>query len=233
MQTCKDSFACLAGIWCFFFATFLYADGRDAATRKKPTPLVQVYVDTTQAPETEQWADIARRLVEKWHPIIAEMLHTDGFKPAEEVNLVFKKDMKIPAGTSGDTISISVEHIKKHPDDFGMVIHELTHVLQRYRKFDKETWWLVEGIADYIRFYRFEPKTKLPRVNPARASYRDGYKTSAKFLAWIERKHDKAIITHLNEVLRTGEYKPEVFEKYTRKSLDQLWAEFVKSLPRR
>jgi hypothetical protein len=222
----------LVGSLVFCLSALAVGDDRSSGAKKKAAP-VQVYIDTSQAPETEQWADVARRLVEKWHPIISDMLHTEGFVSASEVNLVFKTDMKIPAATSGDTISISVDHIKKHPEDFGMVIHELAHVLQRYRKFDKETWWLVEGIADYVRYYRFEPKTRLPRINAAKASYRDGYKTSAQFLAWIEKKHDKALISHLNQVLRTGEYTPAVFEKYTGKSLDRLWSDFVKAQARR
>ena len=36
------------------------------------------------------------------------------------------------AGTTGDTIHVSADWIKKHPDDFGLVIHEMTHVIQHY-----------------------------------------------------------------------------------------------------
>jgi hypothetical protein len=194
---------------------------------------VKVIVDAKEAPEAGVWQSKAKELMEKWHPIIADMLKTDGFVPASEVKLVFKKDMRGPASTSGSTISISADHIRRNPNDYGMVVHELVHVLQRYPKFNKENWWLVEGLADYIRFYLYEPKTKLPRINPAKASYRDGYKTSARFLAWIERRHDKAIITKLNAALRKGEYKPELFETWTGRSLDQLWTEFVRAMPAR
>ena len=54
----------------------------------------------------------------------------------------------------------------------------------------------MEGIADYVRFFHYEPNTKLRLGNPARASYRDGYRTTAMFLAWIEKRYDKDIIVH-------------------------------------
>jgi hypothetical protein len=196
-------------------------------------PAVEVLVDTSGAPDLAAWAEVARRLIVEWHPRIADMLKTEGFTPATEVKLVFDKDMKGVAHTSGHTITISASHVRKNPRDYGVVVHELVHVLQRYPRSDKDTGWLVEGIADYVRYYRFEPKTPLPRIDPTRASYRNGYKTSARFLAWIERKHDKAIITKLNQALRNGDYRPETFEEWTGKNLDQLWEEFVRAMPRR
>jgi len=208
------------------------ADDKSSAKDKRRVP-VNVIVDLSDAPEAAAWVYRAKPLVEKWHPIIADMLKSDGFVPASEVKLVPKKDMKIPAATSGNVISISVDHISHHPDDYGMVIHELVHVLQRYPRVDKDTWWLVEGIADYIRYYRFEPKIKLPRLDPSKASFRDGYKTSARFLAWIERKHDRTIVKKLNLALRKGEYRPELFQEWTKQSLDQLWVNFVRAMPAR
>ena len=208
------------------------ADDRNSKTEKKPIS-VNVVIDVSEAPEAAGWLYRAKPLVIKWHPLIADMLKSDGFTPTSQVKLVLKKDMKIPAATSGNVISISVDHISQHPDDYGMVIHELVHVLQRYPKFDKDNWWLVEGIADYIRFYRFEPNTKLPRLDPSKASFRDGYKTSARFLAWIERKHDRAIVKKLNLALRKGEYRPELFQDWTKQSLDQLWLNFIRAMPAR
>jgi hypothetical protein len=73
----------------------------------------------------------------------------------------------------------------------------------------------------------------LPPIASAKASYRDGYKTSARFLAWIEKQHDKEIITQLNLALRKGEYRPELFEEWTGKSVDDLWADFRRASPRR
>jgi hypothetical protein len=186
---------------------------------------VHVTVDVTEVPELAAWADQAKKLVEKWHPIIADLLPSDGFTAPSEVKLLFKKDMRGVAGTSGTTISIAADWVKKHPDDYGMVVHELTHVIQAYPRPD--AGWLVEGIADYVRFFHYEPRAKLTPIDPARQSYRDGYRTTAMFLAWIERTHDKTIVRTLNTALRKSEYRYDLFKKCTGKSLDRLWADFL------
>lgn len=192
--------------------------------KAKPAP-VKVTVDVSEVPDLAAWADDAKALVEKWHPRIAELLPSDGFTPAAEVKLVIKKDMKGVAHTTGATITIAADWVKQHPDDTGMVVHELTHVIQAYPR--SEAGWLVEGIADYVRFYHFEPKAKLGPIDPSRQSYRDGYRTTAMFLAWVETTHDKAIIRKLNEALRKSEYRYDLFKKHTGKSLDRLWADFL------
>src|SRR6516165_12714123 len=109
-------------LW-FGFSAFCLAGG-PSRPEKKSDPPVQVIVDTSEAPEAAAWAEKARKLVIKWHPIIVDMLKTEGFVPFSEVKLVFKNDMKGPAATTGNTILISVSHIKQHPGDYGMVIHE-------------------------------------------------------------------------------------------------------------
>jgi Peptidase of plants and bacteria len=197
------------------------------------TERVQVTVDTSQAPEAAAFAAEAKKLIIKWHPIIAEALKSPGFVPPARVTLVMKPGIKPPAYTSGSRITVNADYIKRHPDDYGMVAHELTHVIQRYPRGNKEAGWLVEGIADYVRFYLYEPQTKLRPPNPAKAKYQDGYRTAAQFLAWIERNRSPEIIRKLNTVLRQGRYTSAAFKTYTGKSLDDLWDEFVSSLPTR
>jgi hypothetical protein len=200
-----------------------------AADSEEPRPAVQVRVDTTEVPELADWGRKAKELVEKWHPIISDLLRSDGFTPPAKVKLVFKKDMRGVAYTSRNTIVIAGSWIKKHPDDFGMVVHELTHVIQDYRH--DGPGWLVEGLADYVRFYHFEPQKKLTLGR--RASYRKGYRTAAMFLAWIEKTHDKAIIRQVNQALRQGKYTDELFKTWTSKTLDELWDAFVASAGKR
>src|ERR1044071_2047675 len=89
-------------------------------------------VDCTEAPELREWGEKAKGICEEWYPKIGAYLATDGFVPREAVKLVFKKEMKVPAATGGGTISINAEYVGKHKDDFGMVVHELTHVVQAY-----------------------------------------------------------------------------------------------------
>jgi hypothetical protein len=194
----------------------------------KEKPVLRITVNTEAAPDLAAWGDKAKVLVEKWHPKVAELLASDGFTPPTEVKLVFKSDKKGIASTSGNTITFSSEYIRDHPEDWGMVVHELTHVIQGYRK--GGPGWLTEGIADYVRFFHYEPETKLGPINPKRASYKDGYRTTAAFLAWVEKQHDAKLVNKLNASMRRGEYKDELFKDCTRKSLDELWNDYLESM---
>lgn len=68
-----------------------------------------------------------------------------------------------------------------HPDDQGAIVHEMVHVVQQYRG-RGNPGWLVEGIADYFRWFVYEPPSKQPHPDLSRASYRDSYRTTAAFL---------------------------------------------------
>ena len=109
-----------------------------------------------------------------------------------------------------------------------MVVHELVHVIQDYR--GKGPGWLVEGLADYLRWWCYEPPERRARVDPKRAKYTNGYQDAAAFLAWIEKTCDKDIITKLNKSIRGGTYADKLFQESTGKDLDTLWKEFVAGL---
>ena len=148
-------------------------------------------MDTSDAPETADWADKAKALVEKWHPIVADMLKSDGFTAPGEIKLIFKKEMNGIAYASGTRVVIAAAWIKKRPDDYGMVIHEMTHTIQAYR--GRNPGWLVEGIADYVRFFKFEPG-KIGRINAEQAHFDGSYRVSAAFLAFVTDKYDGQLV---------------------------------------
>ena len=196
---------------------------------KAKSHTVSVEIDVSQAPEMAEWSQKAKEVVHTWYPRVAKLLETPGYTPPTKVELVFKNDMtmKVPGVTSGNRISISGQYIAKHPDDFGLVVHELTHVIQQYPHSQVKDGWLVEGIADYIRFFHYEPGPSIGRFHPDKAKYTNGYRTTARFLAWIESTHDKKIVKTLNHACRHGQYRPEIFKQATSRSLDQLWDEFI------
>lgn len=189
---------------------------------------VEVSVDVSEAPDLAEWMAKARTLCEEWHPKIAERLASEGFTPPAKVSLVAKKDLKIPGAASGARIEVGAGWVRKHPDDVGMVIHELVHVVQRYPAY--EPGWLTEGIADWLRYYVFEPQKPKRRIDPKKASYKDAYATTAAFLDWIQRTHDKDAVRKLNAAMRAKAYRAELWRELTGKDLDPLWADFLKSL---
>ena len=193
-----------------------------------------ITVDSTAAPDLADWGKQAVAVCEEWYPTIIELLPSQGFQPAAEVHLVIK-EMNGVAHAAGNEISISAAYVRGHRDDLGMVVHELTHVVQQYpgsapAGFDRPGW-LVEGIADYIRIVRYEPQAPRPRIDPQKASYRDAYKTTAVFLEWIAKTYDHEFVVHVNESLRLNQFHLTDFKIHTGKDVDELWAEFVKTLP--
>jgi hypothetical protein len=110
------------------------------------------------------------------------------------------------------------------------MVHETVHVVQDYRDPDCPGW-LVEGIADYIRFFKYEPG-KIGRIDPRRARYDGAYRQSAAFLAYVCDKYDKALVRKINARLREGRYRDEVFKELTGKTVEELGAEWKASLRR-
>ena len=192
---------------------------------------LEVRLDYSEVPEMKEWCEHTRGLVEQWYPKIAEVLASEGHTPARRINLTFKKGDRGIAGTSGTNITAYDGWFKTHPDDCGAIIHEAIHVIQAYPH--GSPGWLVEGIADYARFWIYEPQTPRRRLNPDRIRYQDSYQVTAAFLAWLVETRDKTLVTRLNAACRTGQYKNELFKEYTGKDLDTLWEEFKKSLAKK
>lgn len=196
----------------------------------KPLPAPEVVIDVTDSPESKPWAEEAQKLVHDWFPHVAQLLATEDYTPPKTIKLIFKKGISAPAYTSGGAITANADWIAKHPDDFGMMIHELVHVVQSYPRSRNNPGWLVEGIADYIRWWRYEPDAPRTRINPERAKYTDSYRTTAAFLAWVSGKYDRTLVRRLDRSLRDRAYSDELFQTVTGKPVAELWTEFVATM---
>jgi hypothetical protein len=192
---------------------------------------VEFVVDVTDAPEMKDWAEEVARICERQYPMICEELKSDGFKPAERIMMALRKDYKGVASTSGDKIVGSVRFFKAHPDDLGAFVHETVHVVQKYQG-RGNPGWLVEGIADYIRFFKYEPG-KIGRLDPERVRYDGSYRQSAAFLAYLTDKYDKELVRKINALMREGKYKDEIFKELTGKTVQELGNEWKVSLRRK
>jgi hypothetical protein len=188
---------------------------------------VEFIVDVREAPEMKDWAEKVARVCERQYAMINEELQDERFLPPSRVPMRLKI-MDGVAYTSGIQITGSVAFFKQHPNDIGAMVHETVHVVQHYRVPDNPGW-LVEGIADYIRFFKYEPG-RLGRISPRRARYDGSYRVTAAFLAYLTEKYDRQIVRKLNKLMRDGEYKPEVFQKLTGKTLEQLGEEWRATL---
>jgi len=183
--------------------------------------------DVSEAPRTREWAFTAKELAERWYPIVTERLQANTSPAPRNYKLIFKNVMNNPATTGGRVMNINVPWIDKHPDDWGMIIHELTHAVQEYKlRKTRNATWLSEGIADYIRYFEFEPEKPLARFRDK--TYRDGYRTAAAFLNWIAQTYDERLIEKLHAHLLADTYTDEVFQEITGRPIEELWTEYQK-----
>lgn len=197
-----------------------------AAKETEKTPTIEIAVDTSDAPEMADWAEKAKKTCLDNYPLILKNLGGEGFDPPKKTKIVFKK-MSGVAYTGGSTITCSAKWFTDHPDDVGAVIHELCHVVQQYRK-NSPPGWVTEGIADYVRWFQFEPENRRPKIrNLGKAKYTDSYQTTAAFFDWIVKKKDPQFILKLNAESRSGKYKEDLFEKFAGKPVAELWTEFI------
>jgi hypothetical protein len=185
---------------------------------------VEFIVDVADAPEIKEWAEKVARECEKSYPMINEELKSEGYKPPTTVTMALKNSYRGVAAAGGGRIVGSVKYFKDHPGDIGAMVHETSHIVQRYRS-RNNPGWLVEGVSDYVRFFKYEPG-KLGRINPNRAHYNGSYRTTAAFLAYLTSKYDKQIVLKLNALMREGKYSKETFKQLTgktEKELDEEW----------
>ncbi len=197
-------------------------------TNIQQTKMPRIINDTSQLKVLNLFSRQANATAKKWYPRIVALLGAKNSNPPSNITLVMDFNYKGVAATSGTRIAMSPEWIRKHPDDLGMVVHELTHVVQGYPKYDPV--WLVEGIADWVRWFNFEPVDKRPHPNPDKATARDSYRTTGAFLDWTLHKYDKDIVKKLDAALRADTYKESLWHDLTGKTLDDLNTEWIASL---
>jgi hypothetical protein len=193
-------------------------------------------LDVSRSPQLKEWAETKLRPeVDKWYPILVQSLASNGFTAPKRFTITIKPGRGV-AATGGTDVTVSAQWIEaqlKRPgwnQAVGSVIHELVHVVQQY-KTRGNPGWLVEGIADYMRWSHFEPPAHRPKLrNPARARYSDSYKTTAGFLEYVVKNHDHELVVKLNAAMRQGRYNRDLWKEYTGMTVQELWNEYAQSL---
>ena len=223
-----------------FFSAIDIRDGKRHAAG--PTSIAakagkyEIVFDTSETPELTSWVDAKLRPVcQKWYPLIVEMLPSEGYTAPRRFTVTFRKEMKGVAYTTGTRVVCAADWFGKNlqGEAAGAVVHEMVHVVQQYGRVkggNRNPGWLVEGMADYIRWFKYEPLSHRPRPNPERAKYTDSYRTTAAFLDYLAENVDKDLPKKLNAAMRDGKYSPELWKTETGKTVDELWEDYVKTL---
>ncbi len=193
-----------------------------AAPRHAPP---KVELNIAAAPEMREWLILAANVSMRFYDRIVEELGAEGYTPPATIRIALR-DGEGVAETSGDRIGLAVSYFKKRPDDVGALVHEIVHVVQQYR--DKTPpGWVTEGIADYVRWFVFEPAAHRPRIDPARSRHTDSYQTTAAFFDYLVRTKDPQFVKKLNAACRAGRYSDELWQDLCGRPVEALWDEFA------
>lgn len=201
----------------------------------------RITVDTSETPDLTEWVhNELMPVVLQWYPKIVAMLPSEGFVAPQRLTIVFSRDMQGVAATGGTRVSCAANWFRRNlqGEAKGAVVHELVHVVQQYGRVrgpggTRPPGWLVEGIADYVRWFLYESETHgadISRRAATRVSYDDSYRVSANFLNWVVEQHGPEIVRHVNAAAREGRYREELWKEHTGRTLPDLRAAWQESL---
>ena len=215
-----------------FYSEIDVDDGKAHEAIRPPTPeprreiveadggKYRLTIDTTEAPDLTRWAhEELAPVVRQWYPKIVKMLPSEEYEAPPRVVITFNARTRGVAGTAGTRIYCAADWMRRNLEGEakGAIVHELVHVVQQYGRArqvgDDATQppgWLVEGIADYIRWFLYEPQTRGAEITGrgiARARYDASYRISGNFLDWVTKTYDKQIVAKLNAAAREGLWK--------------------------
>ncbi|HEY3783316.1 MAG TPA: basic secretory protein-like protein [Fimbriimonadaceae bacterium] len=166
--------------------------------------------------------------VEAAYPLVLKVLQPTHPVGGPITILISYRFQQAAAQTDGSRIRVNAAYAEDNPRDMGIIVHELVHVVQGYRADDPK--WLVEGMADYVRYYFYEPGSSRLILRASTANYDEGYEATAGFLDWVVRNYDKDLIKDLNQQLYEGIYSDDSWLKLTGHSLTQLNLEWKSTL---
>jgi len=174
---------------------------------------------------------LKKKLIETFFVVYPKLSKEYNPKTAKAVKFLVDTAYDGVAATANDQVTFSAAYMAKHPADIDVVTHEGMHIVQNYGE-SEGPGWLTEGIADFARnqfgVNNAGAHWSFPDFKPEQ-SYENSYRITARFLAWIEKNVKPGTVKALDRSLRDHTYTPEIWAKLTQKSLDGLWADYVKS----
>jgi hypothetical protein len=206
----------------------------------------QIIIDTSETPDLTEWADNELApVLQQWYPKIIKMLPSEGYQAPRRVTIIFSKDMTGVAATGGTRVRCAANWFQRNlkGEAKGAVVHELVHIAQNYgiaRRTNpnpsQTPGWVVEGIADYIRWFLYEPQTRgaeITKRNIALARYDANYRISGNFINWVTNKYSGDLVQKLNAAAREGRYNEDLWKKFTGRTLQELGDEWRKDLEKK
>jgi len=172
---------------------------------------------------------LKRQLIETFFIIYPKLVKEFNANSAKTVLFEIDTAYKGVAATSGTKVVYNPKWFENNPRDIDVVTHEVMHIVQSYPTYNP--WWLVEGIADYVRFKygvaNAEGGWSLPAVT-ANHKYDNGYRITARFLVWCEHRKP-GCVKAFDSALRSNTYNANLWKAILDKTIDDLWSEYLAS----
>ncbi|HTI69754.1 MAG TPA: family 16 glycoside hydrolase [Candidatus Limnocylindria bacterium] len=199
----------------------------------------QISLDTSEAPDLTDW--VVKELapvVQEWYPKVVDYLPSEGFTAPKRVSIVFTPEYEGVAATGGNRIQCAPRWFRQNlqGEAKGAVVHELVHVVQQYGlarrnnpQAARNPGWLVEGLADYVRWFRYETNSHGAEVtagNIGRVRYNSSYRPTANFLNWVSVTYKSNLVQTLNAAMRQGKYSGDLWTAATGKTVEDLGDEW-------
>jgi len=181
-----------------------------------------------KAPTFDQ--KISQKLIDTYFKVYPKLVKKFNKKSTRIVTFVIDPNYNGVAATSNGRVIFSSKYMTAHPGDIDIVTHETMHIVQGYGGRSGMPGWLTEGIADYIR-YAFGVDNigggwSLPKFSE-KQSYKNSYRITARFLAWLEYSGHKGIVKKLDQAGRDKAYDNGlIWEKLAGKNIDDLWKDY-------
>lgn len=187
------------------------------------------YTLTFESNYAELNPKLKKRMIETFFEVYPKLAKAYNLAALKEVKFFVDTAYKGVAATSNGRVVYASNWMKTHPEDIDVVTHEVMHIVQNYGR-SLGPGWLTEGIADFAR-YKFGvdhagSKWSLPDLKPNH-SYKNSYRITARFFAWIEGKVKAGTIQQIDKSLRERSYNANIWKNITGKDLDELWADYM------
>ncbi|HEX2473412.1 MAG TPA: basic secretory protein-like protein [Lacipirellulaceae bacterium] len=196
----------------------------------------EIAFDTSDLPEIKPWVDeTLKPICAAWYPKIVELLPSENYSAPTRFTIIFEKDSRGVAYANRGEIHCAGPWFMRNLEGeaAGAVVHEMVHIVQQYRRArgpNRNPGWMVEGVADYIRWFLYEPEELRPRVDPSRNKYTDSYRITGAFLNYLVEHKDPKLVEKFNAAMREGRYSEDLWKEFTGKTVDDLWADYMQTL---
>jgi predicted alpha-1,2-mannosidase len=195
-------------------------------------------IDASAAPELKNWAgnDLSR-VIADWYPQIVALLPSRGYRAPDHFTITLKP-MDGVAYTAGTDVSANSIWLKSEigREAIGSLVHECVHVVQQYGDGSSAPGWLVEGMADYVRWFKYEPQSHgadivwMRHLRHFKPKYDASYRISANFLNWVSEKYDSTLVTSLNAAMRDGTYGDDTWKQLTGRTVQELGSKWENAI---